>query len=116
MIRSRFAALVAALLLALGVSLVPAAPAQAGWPGGIVVHAPDDGGFAGDILVRCDGGALKFLSRGERASCGDVNDIYVAHFRRVLCLHTDGRWQLFDAQGWHGIGNWFNARCYHQVD
>lgn len=111
MIRTIFATLM--LLLA---GLLSPAPAQAGWPGGIVVHAPDDGGYAGAFSVRCNSGAVLSLARGVRASCGDVDAIWDGYGFKVLCLHTDGRWQLFNRDGWTSIGDWTNVRCYHQVD
>lgn len=110
MIRTLFATLT--LLLA---GLLAPAPAQAGWPGGIVAHAADDGGYAGAFSVRCNSGAVLSLGRGARASCGDVDAIWVAYGFQVLCLHTDGRWQLFSARGWNGVGDWTNVSCYHQV-
>lgn len=106
-------ALAALVLAAAGLSA--AAPAHAGWPGGIVVHAADDGGYAGPFTVRCSSGAIKILYRGDRASCGDVDAIWDGYGFNVLCLHTDGRWQNFNRDGWTSIGDWFNAKCYHQV-
>ncbi|WP_374457701.1 hypothetical protein [Nocardioides sp.] len=114
MIRSRLAALVAAFLLALTGLVAGTTPAQAGWPGGIVAHAADDSGYAGSFFVRCSTGALQSLARGQRATCGDVDAIYDGVGFNVLCIHTDGRWQNFNTNGWTSIGNWTNVTCYHQ--
>ena len=112
MIRTLLAALTATLLAL--ASNIAGAPAHAGWPGGIVAHAADDSGYAGSFYVRCSTGALQSLARGQRATCGDVDAIYDGVGYNVLCIHTDGRWQNFNTNGWNAIGNWTNVTCYHQ--
>lgn len=109
-----FAAIVAALLALAGLVAGTTTSAQAGWPGGIVAHAADDGGYAGAFYVKCSSGSIQSLARGERASCGDVNYIYDGVGYNVLCIHTDGRWQNFNTNGWNATGDWTNVSCYHQ--
>lgn len=116
MTRPRLAALAAAFLLALtGLVTGTTTTATAGWPGGVVQHAPDDSGAANAITVRCSSGAVQVLYRGQRASCGDVDAIWDGVGNRIVCRHTDGRWQVFNVNGYTGIGDWTVVACYYQV-
>lgn len=118
---NKIKAMLAALVL-LGSAMVAAVgvspPAYAGWPGGAVQHAADDSGYNPPIYFRCDNGYQSSLGLGAYSKnyCGDTDAVYVGANARLMCRHNDGRWQLFDAMGWHSLGNWTTILCYQQTD
>lgn len=110
--------LVAIAIAIAGAALAIAAPAHAGWPGGSIQHAADDGGYNPPIFFRCSNGYQGSLGLGawSRNYCGDTDAIYVGAGDRLSCRHNDGRWQVFNATGWHSIGNFTAILCYQQKD
>jgi hypothetical protein len=95
------------------------APANAGWPGGEILHPTDDAGWNPPIPYRCDGNGVMSLSLGEwsKSECADVNEIYVASGDQIRCQTPFFTWTTYDATGWHAISNNSGRlHCYQQKD
>lgn len=119
--RNRFAAALAVIMIALGLTVLVDSPVAAkGWPGGIVEHAADDSGYNPPITVKCDNGRSYMLGLGtsSKSYCGDVDYVWVAKIDRLVCYHTNGVWQVFQDRSqsrYHAVnGNWTNMSCYQQ--
>jgi hypothetical protein len=103
------------------------APANAGYPGGKVVHAADDSGYNPPIFVRCDSGLTFSLGLGtsswwksspNQQTCSDVDQIAVGAGDQIKCqTRYTFNWTTFDATGWHDVGNFTDfSGCYQQKD
>lgn len=123
--RTKFAAVFAAFMLVLGFFALTASPASAGWPGGKITHAADDSGYNPPIYVRCDTGqqfslglgVSSWWGTGSNQTCSDVDAIYVGAGDQIKCSRRYVfTWTLFDATGWHAIGNNDDFVCYQQKD
>jgi hypothetical protein len=107
----------ASTLLAAGLTVTVAPPANAGWPGGIVTHAADDSGYNPPIFFGCDNGYRGSLGLGSRSKtfCADANWVWVASGDVMKCYHAgDGRWFAEDGPDYIQLGNITNIVCYQQ--
>jgi hypothetical protein len=127
--KSKIAAGCAALMLlvvgVIGAVVTTASPAQAGWPGGNVIHAADDSGYNDPIAITCNWnnpwGYAKYLAVGwgSKSYCSDADGVYVGAGRQISCryLGTYGAYnKTFDATGWHKVTDVESWVCYHQLD
>lgn len=115
----RVAAVLAALLLSLGLTTAVEAPAHAGWPGAEVSHAADDSGYIAAIIVLCEGDNHPvYLYRGmwskNTGVCQDVNYIYVPDDGRVNVCFNPINQRFVYGPGYHALGNFDARKCYAQ--
>lgn len=96
-------------------------PANAGWPGGWIQHAADDSGYNPPIYIKCSNGNQYSLGLGtwskSLGGCDDVDQMYVGAGDQIKCQRSiTYTWTLFDATGWHNIGDRDAFYCYQQKD
>ena len=119
---NRLKILFATLLIAMGIIAFPA-PAQAGWPGGEVVHAGDDTGYlgrsGGAIFVHCNSGIDQALYRGQNSmnvgNCSDVDYIYAFPEERIVCFEAFGANRIEIVYPGRDVGNFEYRKCYAQL-
>jgi hypothetical protein len=99
---------------------VTSSPADAGWPGGEIVHAGDDSGYTGRngaLFYYCDSrGVDGDLYKGQwsKSECADAGWIYVFPEEVAVCFDRfGGRREIYYPGG--GVGNFAYWRCYMQL-
>jgi hypothetical protein len=97
-------------------------PANAGWPGGSVVHAADDSGYLGrsnSLFYHCESrGVDSSLYRGEwsrdAGSCSDTDYIYAFPEEEVVCFDRDNTRRVIRYPG-GSVGDFGYWKCYMQL-
>lgn len=109
---TRLKMLLAALIMLLGGQLLVAPTAHAA--GGVIRHYSPDDGFDDPFLVRWNG-FDSWINEGDAKS--GVTMIYVPAGEQVVCTTDAVHWFImWDATGWHGVGNGSGQTCVNQLD